>query len=321
MIILGSWPAGNVCCIVSSSIYCSTKISIRLPSSRSCKSSRRPVLPLSIACMTFWIVPSFSWGAIRFNRCSVMLIRLMGIVGVTFIFLLLVTMSVIQIRTVRFRTRSRGCSCSDSSASNSCAACAAVIWPDSTMFRIRLRSSVVVVILLTLQQTHCFLDVDLFSSETVEYHTAIGTTVALISAAECSYNFIEPAPGRFIGNIQVFRTFLAIAPVLDKQLDKIKLFAGQASNPAQAELPLDDNTTLGTLQPGDNQLVASQRVPGDEWMHTMFLLLIYEKLVVGFSQEAGAAWSSSQATQASPHRSIPLPPLRGQATPACTYTL
>src|SRR5260221_3977295 len=177
------------------------------------------------------------------------------------------------------------------------------------MFRIRLRSSVVVVILLTLQQPHCFLDVDLFSSETVEYHTAIGTTVALRSAAECSYNFIETTAGRVIGNIQVLRKFLDIAPVLDKQLDKIKLFASQASNPTQAELPLDDNTTLGALQPGDNQLVASHRVPGDEWMHTMFLLLIYEKLVVGFSPEAGATWSSSQgdASVPTPLHTAPAP--------------
>src|SRR5258708_1689087 len=187
--------------------------------------------------MTFWSVLSFSWGAIRVNRCSVMLIRLMGIVAVTFIFLLLVTMSVIQIRTVRFRPRSPGCSCSDSSASNSCAACAAVIWPDSTMFRIRLRSSVLVVILLTLHQTHCFLDVDLFSSETVEHHTAIGTTFALRSAAECSHNFIRPTAGRGIGNIQVLRKLLDIVLVLDKQLYIIKLFASKQSHPTHAVFP------------------------------------------------------------------------------------
>src|SRR5260221_1219550 len=251
-------------------LYCSTKISKRLPSSRSCKSSRRPVLPLSIARMRFCNVPSFSWGTMRVSRCRIMLIRLMGIVAVTCIFLLLVALSVIQIRTVRFRTRSTGC-CSDTSASNNCAACAAVIWPVSIIFRIRLRSSVKVTILLTFQQTHGFLDADLLSSETVEHYTAICTTIALRSTAERGHNFIEATACRVIGHIQVLRQFLDVAPVFDEQLNKIKLFAGQASNPTQAELPFNDDTTLGRFQPGDDQLAATDRVPGDKWIHMLFL--------------------------------------------------
>src|SRR5258708_15859348 len=185
--------------------YCSTKISSRLPSSRSCKSNRRPVVPLSIARITFCIVPSLSCDTRRANRCRLILIRYIGMVAVTFIFLRLVAISVIQIRKVRFCIRPSDCSCSGTRVSNSCAACTAVIWPNSIMFRMRLRSSVEVGIILTFQQPHRFLDADLLSSQAIKYETAISTTIALWSAAECSYDFVEAATSGVISNIQVLR--------------------------------------------------------------------------------------------------------------------
>src|SRR5207248_4152778 len=131
----------------------------------------------------------------------------------------------------------------------------------------RLRSSFDVAIALTPQQAHGFLDADLLGGETIKYHTPINPAIILRRTPQRGHNLIQSAACCIISNIKIGSQLLDIAPILDQQFDKIHLLARQATNPAQAKLPLDHDTALRTFQPGNNQLIATYWVPCNKWMH------------------------------------------------------
>src|SRR5947209_7706647 len=132
----------------------------------------------------------------------------------------------------------------------------------------RLRSSVdVTIIALTLQQAHGFFDVDFLRGETIKYQTPINPAIILRRTTQRGYDFVQAATCCVIGNIEISRQLLDVATVLDEQFDKIHLLSSQAANPTQAKLPLNHDTTLWTFQAGDDQLIATYRVPCNKWMH------------------------------------------------------
>src|SRR6266849_7677408 len=117
------------------------------------------------------------------------------------------------------------------------------------------------------QQARRFLNTDFLGIQAIEDCATINAALTFGRAAQRSYNFIQATASGVVGNIQVARHPLNIAPVLHQQFDKIELFAREPANPAQAKAPLDHNTAFRTLQAGDNQLTAAHRISRNEWMH------------------------------------------------------
>src|SRR5260221_13086906 len=117
----------------------------------------------------------------------------MGTVTLTFWHLL--ASFVPRTRTIRLRpcTLAPACSRPTSSVSSSCAALTAVTLPDSTRFRMRLRSSVETAIKLSFHQTHRFFNTDLFGGETIKYGPAIGTSLVLRRTTHSGHSLMQAA--------------------------------------------------------------------------------------------------------------------------------
>src|SRR6266699_4050797 len=120
------------------------------------------------------------------------------------------------------------------------------------------------------QQACRLLNADLLGVQAIEDCTTINAALTFGRAAQRSYNFIQATASSVVGNIQVARYPLDIAPVLHQQFDKIELFPCEPANPAQAKAPLDHNTTLRALQAGDNEFTAAHRVSSNQWMHPSY---------------------------------------------------
>src|SRR5260370_1914647 len=122
----------------------------------------------------------------------------------------------------------------------------------------------------TYQEARRFINSEFLGIEAIEDRATINAALTFGRAAQRSYNFIQATASSVVGNVQVARHPLDIAPVLHQQFDKIELFAREPTNPAQANAPLDHNPTFRTLQASDNQLTAAHRVSRNQWMHPSY---------------------------------------------------
>src|SRR5712692_1412359 len=102
------------------------------------------------------------------------------------------------------------------------------------------------------QQARRFLNTDLLGIQAVENCPAIDAAISFRWATKRGYNIIQAATCSVVCDIEVSRNLLNIATVLDKQLDKLELFAAQATDPAQTEPSLDHDAAIGTFQPGND---------------------------------------------------------------------
>src|SRR5579883_3345069 len=275
--------AGILCCMMCSFLISySTKTSSRSPFSRSCRSSRRPVAPRSIACNKPSSALLLNCGTSFAPRRRLILIRFTGITAIKWTRERPGFMLVARMRRVRSRTGSTTRGGSSSNASSSCSACSALTCPTSTRRRMRLRSSFDTGIALALHQAHGLLDADLLCRQLIENSSPVYASVALGRSTQRGNDFVETAARGVVGNVHLHRQLLDVAAILDQHLHKVQLLARQAPNPAEIETALNHDPARLTFQASNNQFVPAHRISCYQWMH---MLMASFSLVIKFLGE------------------------------------
>src|SRR6266487_817183 len=110
------------------------------------------------------------------------------------------------------------------------------------------------------QQACLLRNSDFLGVQAIEDCATINAALTFGRAAQRGYNFIQATASSVIGNIQVARYPLDIAPVLHQQFDKIELFPCEPANPAQTKPPSIPDPLFRVLQGGNNGFTAVTRV-------------------------------------------------------------